>query len=832
MPRPRLSATRIASLFLTLLICIVPIRSSAQQSRNVTLLAHMNNYNGYSSCWSYVHNDGREYAFELAQSGASVVRLTDPAHPVEVAFFNLVDSEWHEGRQYRNWFYITSEFRSGGRAATGLTIINMQDPDHPKVVASYHSDLNGAHTIDIDTVRGLLYAAGGTGLAGGGMFIYSLADPENPALLTVYGDDFLNYIHTVHVQGTRGYASVQNQNMVRILDLTDPAHPATLAEFRSPGGLTPGATVPRGHTHSAWPTSDDHFLYVSDETSGVGLYVYDIQDLSNIRQVYRFEGMPTRTIAHDPVLRGNLLFVSYYTAGARVYDVSNPAWPVEIGHYDTFLGRDGGFNGCWEVAPLFPSGIFVASDVQTGLYVFRLNASYGIVRGTVIQSPNNGPLIPGAIVTQSPNGPSTVSFSDGRYAIAVAPSGSVSLSASRFAYQSMTTTVAVTPSSDQNLDFGLRLSDAGTMSGFVRRATDSSPLNGSEVQVIGTPLKTLTTPNGGYAFPSVPVGSYQIRSLSPGQVPTTLAAAVIKGKTTALNFAMPNASSYDNAEVDRGWVLGDKFDDATRGLWARGVPNPTTYNRTGELIQTDRDRTPDPGVACFLTGNAAIPPTFSITDAVLGHATLTSPPLPLGGVQSPRIGFWRWYANYFFEFTPDDPFVTQLSNDGGQNWVSVDSLYDSEPGWQFTEIPVANYFTTPGDVLLRFVAIEAGEFGLVEAAIDDIAAYPGSGQVALAASMARTRSSSALVGRPFPSPTLGGASIEFSLPRATEVRAELFDVQGRLVRTLHDGILPDGLQVLRWDGRLDNGLRAPAGVYWLRVNAGDVRKSSRLVVLR
>ena len=237
-------------------------------------------------------------------------------------------------------------------------------------------------------------------------------------------------------------------------------------------------------------------------------------------------------------------------------------------------------------------------------------------------------------------------------------------------------------------------------------------------------------------------------------------------------------------------------------------------------------------MACFLTGNAAIPPTFSITDAVLGHTTLTSPPLHLGGVQSPRIGFWRWYANYFFEFTPDDPFVTQLSNDGGQNWVSVDSLYDSEPGWQFTEIPVANYFTTPGDVLLRFVAIQAGEFGIVEAAIDDIAAYPGSGQVALAATMARAQSSSALVGRPFPSPTLGGASIEFSLPRATEVRAELFDVQGRLVRTLHDGILPDGLQVLRWDGRLDNGLRAPAGVYWLRVNAGDVRKSSRLVVLR
>ncbi len=833
MPRPRVSVARITrSAFLVLLLYLAPAPSAAQQSRNVTLLAHMNNYSGYSSCWSYVHNDGREYAFELARSGAAVVRLTDPEHPVQVAFFNLVDSEWHEGRQYREWFYVTTELKDFGRSATGLTIINMQDPDNPRVVASYHSVLWGAHTIDIDTARGFLYAAGGSGDAGSGTYIYSLADPENPTLLTVYGDGFQNYVHTIHVQGMRGYASVQNQSVVRILDLTDPAHPVTLAEFQTPGGTTPGATV-RGHTHSAWPSTDDRFLYVSDETSGVGLYVYDIQDLGNIRQVYRFEGMPARTIAHDPVVRGDLLFASYYAAGARVYNVSNPAWPVEIGYYDIFQGRDGGFVGCWEVAPLYPSGIFVASDTQTGLYVFRLNASYGIVRGTVAQAPNNGPPIPGAIVAQSSAGLSTVSFTDGRYAIAVAPSGSVSLSASQFAYRPETRVLSVAPGSDQTVDFGLRLSDAGTVSGFVRRAADSSPLSASEVQVIGTPLKTLTDPSGAYAFPTVPVGSYAIRCLSPGQVPATLSASVIKGKTTVVDFSTSNTLFYDDAEADRGWSLSDRFDDATRGLWARGAPNPTIYNRTGGLIQTDRDRTPDPGVACFVTGNAALNPTFSLTDCVAGgHTTLTSPVLHLGGVPSPRIALWRWYANYFFEFTPDDPLVTQLSNDGGQNWVSVDSLYDSEPGWQFTEIFVSDYFPAPGDVLLRFIASQTGDFGLVEAAIDDIAAYSGSGQAALAATIAGARSQPALVGRPFPSPTSAGASVEFSLSRATNVRADLFDVRGGLVRTLHDGVLPGGLHVLRWDGKLDNGLRAAAGVYWLRVDAGEVRRSSRVIVLR
>ena len=37
-------------------------RAHAQpQGRNVELLSHMDNYAGYSACWSYVHHDGREF---------------------------------------------------------------------------------------------------------------------------------------------------------------------------------------------------------------------------------------------------------------------------------------------------------------------------------------------------------------------------------------------------------------------------------------------------------------------------------------------------------------------------------------------------------------------------------------------------------------------------------------------------------------------------------------------------------------------------------------------------------------------------------------------------
>jgi choice-of-anchor B domain-containing protein len=811
---------------------LVPAPAFSQVSRNVTLLSHMDNYStsGYSSCWSYIHSDGREYAFELARTGASVVRLTDPAHPVEVGFFNLYDSEWHEGRQYRNYFYITVEDRSGGRTFKGLTIIDMSDPDHPHTVGNYHSDLFSAHTIEIDIARGYLYAAGATGAVGDtygqGTFIYSLANPENPVLISVYGNGFPEYIHTIHVDGTRGYASMEQLGVTRILDLTDPAHPATLAEFETPGGRAPGVTQ-RSRTHSAWNTPDGRYLVVTDEVSGVGLYVYDIQNLANIRQVYSFQGLPPRTIAHDPVVRGNLLFQAYYTAGARVYDMSNPTWPAEVGFYDTFAGNDGGFNGCWEVAPLYPSGIFIASDTKTGLYVFRLTSPYGVVRGTA-QQVMTGTILPGVVVTQASTA-STVSFTDGRYSIGMQP-GSVTLTFSKFGYETLTKKLNVMAGSDQTFDPKLRPLDAGALNVTVTSA--GTPLAGAELAIVGTPLRAVSDASGVAVFSSVPVGTWQVRCVRPGQTPQTLSAMIIKATTTSITASLTAALSYDDAEADRGWSLADKFDDAIRGLWTRGVPNGTVFTRTAEAVQTASDHTPGAGSACFLTGNAPVPASAIFSDDVAdGQTTLTSPAFHLAGVSDPRLGYWRWYFNYAAEFTPDDPLVTQLSNDGGQTWVSVESLYESPAGWQFVELRVRDYFSTPGDVLLRFIASDRGEFGAVEAAVDDIMSYAGSG----AASSSRFAAASAAAprfGAPRPSPTRDGASIELSLPRPAEVRADLFDVQGRRVRTIQSGVMPEGLNVIRWNGKLSNGERAPAGVYWLRVRSDDLTQSSRLVVVR
>jgi flagellar hook assembly protein FlgD len=49
------------------------------------------------------------------------------------------------------------------------------------------------------------------------------------------------------------------------------------------------------------------------------------------------------------------------------------------------------------------------------------------------------------------------------------------------------------------------------------------------------------------------------------------------------------------------------------------------------------------------------------------------------------------------------------------------------------------------------------------------------------------------------------------------VTARVFDLQGRLVASISDAMLPAGEHELRWDGRTVGGGPAAAGVYWMQM---------------
>ncbi len=86
---------------------------------------------------------------------------------------------------------------------------------------------------------------------------------------------------------------------------------------------------------------------------------------------------------------------------------------------------------------------------------------------------------------------------------------------------------------------------------------------------------------------------------------------------------------------------------------------------------------------------------------------------------------------------------------------------------------------------------------------------------------------------PAPNPAYGKTSLAYALPRAAEVRFEVFDVRGARVRLLADGRREAGLHVVVWDGYETSGAACRPGRYYARLTVdGRVIGSSAITILR
>jgi hypothetical protein len=72
-------------------------------------------------------------------------------------------------------------------------------------------------------------------------------------------------------------------------------------------------------------------------------------------------------------------------------------------------------------------------------------------------------------------------------------------------------------------------------------------------------------------------------------------------------------------------------------------------------------------------------------------------------------------------------------------------------------------------------------------------------------------------------PWTGPGKLTAALPREAEVRLSIYDVAGRLVRTLHEGRLPAGPHEFAWDARDENGRSVASGLYFARLEAAQAR---------
>jgi subtilisin-like proprotein convertase family protein len=85
----------------------------------------------------------------------------------------------------------------------------------------------------------------------------------------------------------------------------------------------------------------------------------------------------------------------------------------------------------------------------------------------------------------------------------------------------------------------------------------------------------------------------------------------------------------------------------------------------------------------------------------------------------------------------------------------------------------------------------------------------------------------------FPNPSRGGnVSMSFALPTASKVRVALYDVGGRLVRTVADRAYSAGRYTLVVDGRDDRGMALRPGMYLARFSTATGTINRRFLVLQ
>ena len=82
-----------------------------------------------------------------------------------------------------------------------------------------------------------------------------------------------------------------------------------------------------------------------------------------------------------------------------------------------------------------------------------------------------------------------------------------------------------------------------------------------------------------------------------------------------------------------------------------------------------------------------------------------------------------------------------------------------------------------------------------------------------------------------PNPSNGNAQIRFAVPEQTAMDLSVYDISGRLVRTLVHGTVTPGEHQMNWDGKTNAGHKAGSGIYFLRMQAPGFMKIRQMAIV-
>jgi len=90
------------------------------------------------------------------------------------------------------------------------------------------------------------------------------------------------------------------------------------------------------------------------------------------------------------------------------------------------------------------------------------------------------------------------------------------------------------------------------------------------------------------------------------------------------------------------------------------------------------------------------------------------------------------------------------------------------------------------------------------------------------------------LGQNYPNPFNPSTTVAYDIPEGKEVqvRLNIYNVRGQLVRTLVNEVKSEGSYQVQWDGSSNNGQKVSSGVYFYRLVAGEFNQTRKMVILK
>ena len=358
----------------------------------------------------------------LWHRGWSVVDVTDPADPRPVRHIEGPPNTWTIQLQIADGKMITGQERIapgwGGDAdapfSEGILIWDVEDPADPKQIGAFSTGGTGTHRNYYDGGRYVHLTAGVPGYSGNIYMIVDIADPANPVEISRWWHEgqwlaggesdpppHCSLHGGAYIVGDRAYLPHGGAGVIT-LDISDITRPRKVNQFRvSPPyvslfGIHTAVPIPSRKLVAA---NSEAIRENCDEPLGfVGLI--DISDEATPRLVSTFplpappDGAPFRNFCefggrfgphnqHQPQHQSalmqddNLIYMTYFNAGLRIFDISDERLPIEVGYFVPPVPetRRGGLPKTMapqsEDVVVDARGFIYVSDKNHGVYILR-----------------------------------------------------------------------------------------------------------------------------------------------------------------------------------------------------------------------------------------------------------------------------------------------------------------------------------------------------------------------------------------------------------------------------------------------------------------------------